>query len=314
MPQPLLERRFLEQLERLTLRWHKSFNGLVGGHNLSRFAGSGQEFLDHRAFYPGDDLRAVNWRAFMRFEKLFLKMFQIEPRVPVRILLDASASMLAAQGSEETSKFDYARRLAAALVYVGLVRLDSILLQPFSTRLLDPFLASGGRHRFQPAETYLRKLQAAGQTNYLETARQYLHEYPQRGLTVIISDFLDDADCFRPLQYIADFGHELLLVQLWSEEDREPTGDGDIELVDVESDRQVRIALDRRGRADYTAAFDRHSEGLKKLALRNGGRYAGISTLVPLGTALFGSLSFAEPDTNRKSATPPNSDRERASS
>src|SRR5665811_1275615 len=91
---PLLDREFLEKLERLTIHWQRSFAGLVGGHNRSRFPGSGQEFLDHRNFHHGDDLRAVNWRAYMRLEKLFLKMFQVEPRVPVRLLLDTSASML----------------------------------------------------------------------------------------------------------------------------------------------------------------------------------------------------------------------------
>src|SRR5579871_1304401 len=108
---PILDRAFLEKLERLALRWQKSFNGLVGGHNISRFAGAGQEFLDHRSFHQGDDLRAVNWRAYMRFEKLFLKMFQVEPRVPVRLLLDISSSMTAGTGIGDATKFDFARRL-----------------------------------------------------------------------------------------------------------------------------------------------------------------------------------------------------------
>lgn len=90
----------------------------MGGHNSSRFAGAGQEFLDHRNFHHGDDLRAVNWRAYMRLEKMFLKMFQIEPRVPVRLLLDISESMTTGEQGRET-KFDYARKLAAALCYVG---------------------------------------------------------------------------------------------------------------------------------------------------------------------------------------------------
>jgi uncharacterized protein (DUF58 family) len=290
MPQPLLERRFLEQLERLTLHWQKSFRGLVGGHNISHFPGPGQEFLDHRTFHPGDDLRAVNWRVYMRFEKLFLKMFQIEPRVPVRLLLDVSASMLCGSPDAAATKFDYARRLAAALVYIGLVRLDSILLQPFSNGLHEPFLSSGGRHRFQPAETFLRELKVQGKTNYLETARQYLSEYPQRGLTVIISDFLGEQDCFRPLQYIADFGHELLLIQIWGEEDREPWGDGEIELVEAESGSRRRITLNSEARDAYVAAFDEHAERIKKLAMRNGGRYTGLSTVTPLPEALFGSL------------------------
>ncbi len=292
MAQPLLERRFLEQLERLTLRWQKSFNGLVGGHNLSHFAGPGQEFLEHRNFHPGDDLRAVNWRAYMRFEKLFLKMFQVEPRVPVRLLIDVSASMLAGNATADTTKFDYARRLAAALIYVGLVRLDSILLQPFSSGLRDPFIASGGRHRFQPAEDYLRAIKAEGKTDYLETARQYLSAYPQRGLTVIISDFLDDADCFRPLQYIADFGHELLLIQLWSEEDREPAGEGEMDLIDAESGSHMCISFNGQARAAYTESFDEYSEQIRMLAMRNGGRYAGFSTATPLGEAVFGSLTM----------------------
>ena len=88
-----LTRHFLERLERLTIQWQNSLPGLVGGHNTSRFAGAGQEFLDHRQFHHGDDLRAVNWRAFLRLEKLFLKMFQLEPRIPVRLLVDISKSM-----------------------------------------------------------------------------------------------------------------------------------------------------------------------------------------------------------------------------
>src|SRR5260370_38186522 len=114
---PLLERQFLEKLERLTIHWQKSFSGLVGGHNRSRFAGGGQEFLDHRHFHHGDDLRAVNWRAYLRLDKMFLKMFQIEPRVPVRLLLDTSNSMASGGGAQ----FHYPPNLAAALCYEGLV-------------------------------------------------------------------------------------------------------------------------------------------------------------------------------------------------
>src|ERR1700704_3887143 len=129
---PLLDREFLEKLERLTIHWQKSFAGLVGGHNMSRFAGAGQEFLDHRNFHHGDDLRAVNWRAYLRLEKLFLKMFQLEPRIPVRILVDVSKSMTSgATSSSASTKYRYACQLAAALCYVGLVRLDSICVQPF---------------------------------------------------------------------------------------------------------------------------------------------------------------------------------------
>jgi uncharacterized protein (DUF58 family) len=287
MPQgPLLDRQFLEKLERLTIHWQKSFNGLVGGHNSSRFAGGGQEFLDHRHFHHGDDLRAVNWRAYLRLEKMFLKMFQVEPRVPVRMLIDTSESM----NSEGGIKFDYARKLAASLCYVGLVRLDTIALRPFGARLGEGMQCGGGRHRFSPVMDYLSTLETGGQTNYLEVVRQFISTHPQRGLLIIISDFLDDAGCERPLQYLADFGHELLLVQVWSEDDRTPPWLGDLDLVDAETDARLQLQFDETARESYTRSFDKYADSLQQFALRNGGRYVGVSAAMPIEDIVFGSL------------------------
>jgi len=287
VPEQLLETALLEKLERLTIHWQKSLPGLVGGHNTSRFAGSGQEFLDHRNFHHGDDLRAVNWRVYLRLEKLFLKMFQLEPRIPVRLLLDVSQSMTTGGAN---SKFNYARQLAGALCYVGLVRLDSICLQPFSDKLSDAFVASGGRHRMQPAATFLQKIQPGGKTNFLEIAREFVSTYPQRGLVIVISDFLDDEDCEKPLQFLSDFGHELILVQVWSPEDREPPWNGELELEDAETGQHIELAFDSDARTMYTAAFDEYSQTLRRIALRNSGRYVGLPTNVPVDEAIFGPL------------------------
>jgi len=284
--EPLIDQRFLEKLERLALRWQKSFPGLVGGRNPSRFAGPGQEFLDHRHFHSGDDLRAVNWRAYLRFEKLFLKMFRVEPRTPVRLLLDISRSMT----TGATPKFRYAQKLAAALCYISLVRLDTVFLQPFSESLGEPFRGGGGRHRFAPAVEFLSQLAPAGRTDYFKVARQFIDECAQGGLVIILSDFLDETGCERPLQYLADFGHELLLIHLWAEEDREPPWDGELELTDAETGGRLELSFDPAARLRYTAAFDEFSRDLRRLALRNGGRYAGLSTSLPIEEAVFGPL------------------------
>ncbi|HEV2689524.1 MAG TPA: DUF58 domain-containing protein [Bryobacteraceae bacterium] len=286
-PTPLIDSTFLHKLERLAIQWQKSFPGLVGGHNISHFAGPGQEFLDHRQFHHGDDLRAVNWRAYLRLEKLFLKMFQVEPRIPVRILLDSSNSMV----TGDVAKFDYARRLAAALCYVGLVRLDTICIQPFAEALGDSFLCGGGRHRFIPAVNFLENLKPGGRTNYFQVAREFISKYPQRGLLIIISDFLDDSDCEKPLQYLADFGHELLLLHVWCEEDRQPPWDGKLELVDAETGSMLEIGFDDDTRRGYTEAFDQFAKGIQRIGLRNSGRYVGLSTATAIEEAIFGSLA-----------------------
>jgi uncharacterized protein (DUF58 family) len=283
---PLLDREFLEKLERLTIHWQKSFAGLVGGHNMSRFAGAGQEFLDHRNFHHGDDLRAVNWRAFLRLEKLFLKMFQVEPRVPVRMLLDISESMMAYGGQ----KFDYARKLAASLCYVGLVRLDSIEVHGFSSRLSPRIFSTGGRHRFPGVMDSLKSLNPGGATDYLSTIREFIGTYSQRGLVIIISDFLDDNGCERALQYLSDFGHELMLVQLWADEDRKPPWTGELELRDAETGAGLKLDFDDAARERYTRSFDEYCSTIQTLAMRSGGRYTGVASSQSLESVIFGDL------------------------
>jgi uncharacterized protein (DUF58 family) len=287
VPEQLLDTELLARLERLTIYWQKSLPGLVGGHNTSRFAGSGQEFLDHRQFHHGDDLRAVNWRAYLRLEKLFLKMFQLEPRVPVRILFDISQSMT----TGAIPKFDYARKLAAAMCYVGLVRLDAICLQPFSGRLHDAFIASGGRHRYQPAMDFLSGIAPSGQTNFMECSRQFLSKFPQRGLVMVISDFLDENDFEKPIQFLGDFGHEMIAIQVWAEEDRVPPWEGELELEDAEGGQRVELAFDADARTQYTTAFDAYADRVRDVAERNGGRYLGLPTSVPVDQAIFGPLA-----------------------
>jgi uncharacterized protein (DUF58 family) len=287
---PLLDRTFLERLERLAIRWQQSFPGLVGGHNRSHYAGPGQEFLDHRHFHHGDDLRAVNWRAYLRLEKMFLKMFQVEPRVPVRMLIDTSLSMSATG----PAKFDFARRLAAALSYIALVRLDTITIHPFSQSLAQKYVCGGGRHRFSPVMDYLAGLQTAGRTGMLEMVRQFIGLYSQRGLLIIISDFLDDDGCERALHHLADFGHELLLVQVWAEEDRNPPWTGELDLADAESGAKLKIQVDEEARARYTRGFDEYAATLQRLALRNQGRYVGVSCAMPIEEAIFGPLVRAK--------------------
>ncbi len=283
-----IERAFLERLERLTLNWAKSFRGVVGGHNPSRFSGPGQEFLDHRNFTSGDDLRAVNWRAYMRLEKLFLKLFQIEPRVPIRLLLDASESM-ALDG-----KWDYARRLTAAILYVGMVRLEAIQLIPFRDGLEEGISCGGGRHQFPRVSDALVELEARGQSDLEKVVRALLSAERSKGLLIVVSDFQGEKDWLKPLQYLADYGYELTLIQIWSEEERRPRVAGELELTDVETGQRLELTFDEAAQARYTEAFDAYAEELKRLALRSQGRYAGLETSMNVEEAVFGALVAAQ--------------------
>ena len=109
----------------------------------------------------------------------------------------------------------------------------------------------------------------------------------------MVSDFLDDADCLRPLQYLADFGHELLLVQLWGDRDR-ALDTGDVSLIDQRWGSHLKISVDASAREQYTASFDAYADQIRHLALRNGGRYSGLATTTGIEEAMFGRLMNLE--------------------
>jgi hypothetical protein len=163
-------------------------------------------------------------------------------------------------------------------------------VQPFSSRLHDAFNAGGGRHRFQPALNFITALKPEGKTNFMDCSRQFIDKYPQRGLVVVISDFLDDGEFEKPIQFLTDFGHEIVLVQVWADEDRTPPWDGELELEDAETGRRVEISFDRDARAQYTAAFDDYAERVRRAAERNNGRYIGVPSSLPVDQAIFGPL------------------------
>ena len=290
-PLPLLERATLQRLERLVLRWEQSFSGLLGGNNVSRLPGVGHEFLDHRHFQSGDDLRSVNWRAYLRLEKLFLKMFRTEPRTPVRIWMDTSESMACGSDDADEAKFPFACRLAAALCYVGLVRLETMVLQPFTDRLGEDFRSHGGRNRFAGASHFIGGLESGGRSDFSATVRSFLSSAPPPGLLIVISDFLDDSGCGSALQMLADQGSELHLIQLAGPTDRMPPWDGELELEDAESGEIMRVQLDREAAQEYAASYDAYSRQIEQAAMRSQGRYLQLRTDQPLEDALYGPMT-----------------------
>lgn len=298
-PVELLSPSTLERLERLTIRWSQSFQGRIGGDIVSRYPGVGHEFLDHRHFRRGDDLRAVNWRAYMRLERLFLKLFRSEPRIPVRVLIDTSESMACGGERADESKFAYACRLAAALCFVGLVRLETIVLQPFAHALDESFRAHGGRLRYAQAARFLSRLRTSGNSNFGQPVRDYLTRYRVPGLTFVLSDFLDPAEGELPLERLADEGHEVHLVQLAGPADREPPWRGDLELHDAESGRALRVALDDRAAAEYRHAYDAFCRKLEEHALRSRAQYVHLPTTEPLERVLFSTLPATRMDAGR---------------
>jgi hypothetical protein len=170
------------------------------------------------------------------------------------------------------------------------VRLDSIEVHGFNNRLSNRVLSSGGRHRFSGVMDGLSNLQGGGTTDYMAVVREFIGAFSQRGLVIVISDFLDDRGCEKALQYMSDVGHELMLLQIWADEDRTPPWVGELELRDAETGAALKLDFDEDARRRYTQSFDEYSSTLQSIAARSNGRWAGIATSQSLESVVFGDL------------------------
>ena len=272
----LLEPEFRKTLEEFSLLSRDDLSGVVGTDHRSRTPGPGLEFSDYRRYSSGDDPRSLDWGAYMRLGKLFLKTYRAEERIPVRILLDCSESM-----NCDPAKFSYAVHLAAAFSYLALLHLDTLAIAPFSTRMSKPFVVSGGRDNFWPAADFLGKLRPAGQTDLYFSTKEFLGRFPSKGIAFVIADFFDEEAAQRAVELLRMKGHDLVLLQVHTPEERHPTHYGELLLEDCETGETRTVECSPESAAAYERNFSDFSARLERLAIRNGGRYARADIALP---------------------------------
>src|SRR5687768_10295781 len=153
---PLLSPALLAQLEKLELVTRRIFRGRMKGERRSKRKGQSVEFADFRNYVPGDDLRFIDWNTYARLDRLFLKMFLEEEDLHFFALIDASASM----DFGEPTKLYYAKQLAAALGFIGLVRADRVRIETLATTHKNPGPVLRGRASLWRMMEYLEGVQA----------------------------------------------------------------------------------------------------------------------------------------------------------
>jgi len=254
---------FLKKLEYLHVVSKRAFAGHNRADRLTPTRGRGLEFADHRPYTHGDDFRHIDWKAYKRLNRLLVLLFDEERDLPIYLMLDVSRSMA------EPAKFDMARRLAAALCYIGLVHLDKLTILPFGRGLGREAEAGRGKGRIFKVFDQLERLEAAGPTDLRESFKEFAARSRQLGLTVIISDFLDPGGFEAGLKILRTLGHDVFVVHIASERDRDPGGFGEVRFVDVETGELREVEVTPRLAAAYTKAFETHAEELERFC----GRY-----------------------------------------
>src|SRR5438876_4491684 len=185
--QPLLDPQFLARLEQLELVSRKIFLGRMKGERRSKRRGQSVEFMDFRNYVVGDDLRFLDWNLFARLDRLFLRLFLEEEDLHFHILIDNSLSM----DFGTPTKLHFARQVAAALAFIGLVNMDRVVIEAFNERLTQSLPAVRGRRSFFRVLDFLQKLEPAGPSNLREALRGFSIKSSGKGVVVLLSDFMD---------------------------------------------------------------------------------------------------------------------------
>jgi uncharacterized protein (DUF58 family) len=275
-PNPrLFDEAFLEKLEYLKLMSRHILPGRQRGEHRARKRGSGHEFADHRQYVAGDDTRHVDWKTWLRLERLLLRLFEEEADLPIDIFVDASRSM--ALG--EPSKFDYARRVGAALAWVGLLNHDRVGLVAFGNGVRDVMPQKRGRARVFTAFRFLEELEAAGATDLEETFRAALGGRKRRGLVVAVSDFLAPGGTDRGFDVLRYAGHDVFAVHVVSPEEARPEIEGEAVLIDAEDGTELRV--EPAHLEAYASAFEEHCGRIEAYCRHHGWGYARALTDTP---------------------------------
>src|ERR1019366_9171421 len=186
---PLLDPQFLARIEQLELVSRKIFLGLMKGERKSKKKGQSVEFADYRNYVKGDDLRHLDWNLYARLDRLFIRLFQEEEDLHFYVLIDNSLSM----DFGSPSKLHYARQVAAALAFIGLVNMDRVVISVFNDRLVQSLPAVRGRRSLWRVLDFLQKIEAAGSSNLRESLKTFTMKSSGKGIVVLLSDMMDKA-------------------------------------------------------------------------------------------------------------------------
>lgn len=268
---------FLRKLERLELLARKIFRGLVRGEHSTQRRGRGLEFSDFRRYQPGDDLRYIDWNIYSRLDRLFLKLYASDEDLTLHLLIDCSASM----GFGEPLKFDYARKLAAALGYIGLNNLDRVGVRAFSAGASATLPGLKSKQQMATLLPFLLKLKSVDTTDFAGAMREFAANMRSPGVVVVITDLLGDDELMHGLDSLRYGDHDITLVQLLAEDEINPPLDGPLNLVDSEDRDSLKVTVDANLRQLYLTRLQTHLDTLEQHCRRHGIEYLRASTAIP---------------------------------
>ena len=287
-----LNDQFFSRLEALSLNLKSNLSGYFGGKHLVSSYGQTVEFADFREYQLGDNIRRIDWNLYSRFEKYFLKLFTDERQMQIQIFLDCSASM----GKDDPKKSGYALATAAALGFLTVQNMDKASFHIMrGEKAENPYGTLIGKNAFFRAMSELESVEFTDDVDIEACVKSCPDTSSRNGLTVIISDFLTESSWKKAVEYLCYKKRQVLMVQILTPEELDPSYDGRVSLIDSESvdlsdDRNMKMRITRSMQKAYQEALRDFKEDIKTFCSKRNVDFISISTDAPIERVLFNEL------------------------
>jgi len=257
----LFDEEFQRKLDYLALVSRRVFAGRLRAERRTKKSGTGVEFADYREYQPGDDFRYLDWNVYHRFDRLLVRLFEEEEDLAIYFILDTSASM----GFGEGEKFVYAKKVCAALAYVGLANLDRVSLITTSDRVLERMPETRGKARIFKVFRFLREAGTDGRTDLEDAMKTFVAQHKRRGLAVLVSDLYDPRGFEKGINVLRYNKFDPFVVHVVDPREAKPKLHGDVLVYDCETgeereDTVTAKVLQRfaKAHAQYLAQLERY--------------------------------------------------------
>ncbi len=270
---------FQRKLDYLALVSRRVFSGRLRAERRTKKSGSGVEFADHRDYQPGDDFRTLDWNVYQRFGRLLVRLYEEEEDLAIYLILDTSASM--AFGGDKPPKLRYAKKIIAALAYVGLANLDRVSVVTTSDRVMERMPETRGKARIFKAFRFLRSVQAEGTTDLGDAMKSFVAQNKRRGLAVLVSDLYDPQGFERGLNVLRYNKFDPFVVHVVDPADAKPRLQGDVLVYDCETGDEREVTVTAKVLERFAAAHAEYVAGVERFCATRQVPYVAASVDVP---------------------------------
>lgn len=288
----------IRKISRMELRARHVVEGFLSGMHRSPYFGQSIEFVQHRQYVPGDDLRHIDWKVWGRQDRLYIKQYEEDTNLRCTFLVDVSESM--SYGRGPLNKFDYAATIAACLAYLVVRQQDAAGLITFDQQVRSRLPWRSSRLHLQAIFSALQQVKPTKKSSFDHVLKEVVQLFPKRGLMILITDFLGaEPSALKGLAAMRQAGHDLLVFHVMDDDEldfpfNDPTRFEGLEGMDS-------LACNPRALRDgYLESLQRFLDRIRKSCVGCHADYQLIRTSQPMDVALSTFLAARESHSGRR--------------